>query len=117
MFDKQTSAILIFILVIVLLLVVAFLGSNILTKRALKAVIKLFRAFNALTPETAQYAQDIGLKNRGMFQMRGLRDYKPAALQFLMKHEIVKATEDGKLFLSEESLAQTEMETRIGGRK
>jgi hypothetical protein len=114
--SQQTSAIVIFILVIILLLVVAFLGSNLLTKRALRAVIKTFRKFEALTPETARFVDEIGLKNRGMFQMRGFRDYKPAALQFLMKHEIVKATEEGKLFLSEETLAQTEMETRIGGR-
>ena len=115
--SKETSAIIIFILFIVLLLVVAFFGSNLLTKRAIRAVLKTFRAFNALTPENAQWADDIGLKNKGMFQMRGLRDYKPAALQFLMKHEIVKATEEGKLFLSEETLAQTEVEVRIGGRK
>ena len=115
--SQQTSAILIFILVIVLLLVIAYFGSNFMMRRALKAVLKRFRDHNALTPETAQFAQDMGLKSRGLFQIRGMRDYKPAALQFMMKHDIVLATEEGKLFLSEEALARTQMETRIGNQK
>jgi hypothetical protein len=115
--DQQFSVIVIFILIIVLLLVFGYLGSNFLTKRALRAVIKMFRDHNALTPETAQFADELGVKNRGMFVMRGLRDYKPAALQFLMKHEIVKATDEGKLFLSEAAIGQSDIEIRLGIRK
>jgi hypothetical protein len=86
-------------------------------KRALKSVIKSFRDFQALTPETAKMAFDLGFKRRGLLQIRGFRDYKPAALQFLQKQDIVLVTEDGRLYLSEQTLLTSGIESRLAGKK
>jgi len=37
------------------------------------------------------------------------RDYKPAALQGLIRVEIVQVTEEGKVYLSEEKLKTTKL--------
>jgi hypothetical protein len=112
--SKETSAIVILVLIMLLLLVIAYFGSTLLMKRAVRQILKMFRDHNALSSETAQFAQDMGLKKKGMLSFGGLRDYKPAALQFMMKYEIVLATEEGKLFLSEEALGRSGIETKIG---
>jgi hypothetical protein len=43
-------------------------------------------------------------------RMMRRRDYKPQALDALMQMGVVKVTEDGKLYLSEEKLAETGFE-------
>ena len=115
--DQQTGGLIIFILFIVLLMVLAYFGSSFLMKRALKTVIKMFRDHNATTPETAQFTQDMGMKKQGLFQTRGLRDYRPMAVQFMLKHDILLTTDEGKLYLSEEALERTDMENRISNKK
>ena len=112
--SQQTSSLIILVLFIILLIALAFVGSTILMKRAFRAVIKMFRDHNALTIETAQWAQDIGLKRKSMLAFGGLRDYKPSVLQFLMKQDIVRTNEEGKVFLSEEALQRSGIETRLG---
>jgi hypothetical protein len=111
--SQQTSAYLILILIVVLMLVLAFFLSTYLMKRALRAVLKMFRDNHALTPETAQFAQDMGMKKKGLLSFGGLRDYRPSVLQFMMKQDIVQATQEGKLFLSEEALGRSGMEAKI----
>jgi hypothetical protein len=111
--NNEVKAWIIFILVIILLFVLTFFVSNIMTKLALKAVLKTFRKHSALTPDTAKYLNEMGLQQKGLFQFRGLRDYKPAALQFLMKHEIILAAEEGRLYLSEEALTKSGLENKI----
>ena len=115
--NQPTSLLLTCILVIVLLLVLAYFGSSFLMKRALRSVIKIFRDHNALTFETAQFTQDLGLTRQNLLHSRGLRDYKPLAVQFLLRQDILLTTQDGKLFLSEEALARTNIENRISNRK
>jgi hypothetical protein len=107
-----TRIIIILVLIILLLIATAILGSNFLMRRALKSVIRMFRDGQALTPETARFGADIGIKGRQFLQMKALRDYKPTALQFLMNNNIIRSTDDGRLYLSEESLAQTTLEKR-----
>jgi hypothetical protein len=107
--DDSTRIIIILVLIILLLIAVAILGSNFMMRNALKAVIKMFRNGQALTPETAKFSADLGFKGRQFLQMRALRDYKPTALQFLMNNNIIKATEDGRVYLSEEVLAMTSL--------
>ena len=103
--SDSTRALVLLILVILLLLVVAFAGSSFLMRRALRQVIKMFRTAGALSPETAKLAADVGIRQKGLLEIRGLRDYKPTALQFLIRQEIVIVTEDGRVYLSEEKLA------------
>jgi hypothetical protein len=95
------------------MLVLAFFLSTYLMRRAFRAVLKMFRDNNALTPDAAQFAQDMGMKKKGLLSFGGLRDYRPSVLQFLMKQDIVQATQEGKLFLSEEALRQSGLEAKI----
>jgi hypothetical protein len=111
--SDSTRAIIILVLVILVLLAFTFLGSNLLARRAIKTVIKMFRERQALSPETAMTAEALGFQRRSILQVRAFRDYKPAALQFLMRNNIVQATEDGRLYLSEAILAQTNIAQQV----
>ena len=105
--SDSTRAAVILILAMLLLLALAIIGSTFLTKRALKQVIEMFRAGRALTPQSAKTEAELGFRRKGIFEIRGLRDYKPSAMQLLIRHEIIQTTEDGRLFLSKENLAKT----------
>lgn len=115
--SESTRILILMILVIILLLVLAFYGQGLMMKQALRSVIKLLRDHQALTPESAKYLDEMGLKRRSLFQLKAFRDYKPAAIQFLQRQEIILVTEEGKIYLSEEKLYQTGIEERIGKKK
>ena len=115
--DESTRVIIILILILILLLALAFVGSNFMMRRALKAVIKMFRKGDALSPETAKFAEDLGFKKKSFLQFKALRDYKPTAMNILMRAEVIQTTEDGKVYLSEDRLLQTNVEQRIGVQK
>jgi hypothetical protein len=108
--SESTQALILIILVLLLLLALAFMGSRFLMRRAITRVIYTFREFKAKDEASAMAQEAMGLKPRGLFEFRGLRDYKPMALQLLMRYNIVRMTEDGRLYLSEETLAQTNLE-------
>jgi hypothetical protein len=76
-----------------------------LMRRAARQVIKIFRAQNATENKNARTIDELGLRPPGMMErMMRRRDYKPQALNALMQVGVVKVTEDGKLYLSEEKL-------------
>jgi len=104
--SESTRAIILLILILILLLAVAFYGSTFLMRRALKTVIKRFQDNNALTPATAKTVEELGLARRGFFHIQAFRDYKPAALDLLVRYDIVQITEDNKVFLLEENLTK-----------
>lgn len=109
--SQSTAAMLIIILIMVVLLVLALFGSNLLMRRAIKQVINLLRRGDALTPQSAKLADELGIK-RQMFQFRLLRDFKPQALNLLVNANIVMTTEDGRIYLSEEALSKTKLVSR-----
>jgi hypothetical protein len=82
-------------------------------KRAIREVIQIFREHNATDIKKAKAIDELGLTPRGMMEgmFRG-RDYKPYALNALMRAEIINRTEDGKLYLSEEKLSASGLEGR-----
>ncbi len=104
--DASTKAIVILILVLILMIVVAIVGSRFLLKRAINKVIKAFRESKAFDATSAKSFEELGFKSRSLFQFGVLRDYKPMAFDLLAKSNIIQQTEDGRLFLSEESLSQ-----------
>ena len=108
--DPSTRAIILLILILLLMLALAFVGSRLLLKRAITRVIKMFRDNQATDAASAKSPEELGLKSRGLFAFGGLRDYKPVALQLLMKGNIVQETEDGRLYLSEALLSGTSLE-------
>lgn len=102
------------IIIMVVCVIAAMLGiPYMMTRRAMSRVIKTFRMNNALDKSTARTVDELGLRPRTMLQnMFRSRDYKPQALNFLMKAEIINTTEDGKLYLSEEKLTSSKIYRR-----
>lgn len=77
-------------------------------RRAIPQVIRIFRNYNAVDIKNAKTEEELGFKRQSMIEgMFGRRDYKPYALTALIRMEIIQMTEDGKLYLSEEKLADS----------
>ncbi len=104
--SDSTRAIILLILILMLMLALAFYGSTFLMKRAIKTVVKRFRDFDALTPTTARTVEELGLARQGFFQFKALRDYKPAAMDLLLRNNIIQVTEDNRLYLLESELSK-----------
>jgi hypothetical protein len=96
---------------IILLLLALFFIPRWLVRRAARQVIKIFREYNASESKNARTIDELGLRPPGMMQrMMRRRDYKPYALDALMRVGVIQATEDGKLYLSEARLSELGME-------
>lgn len=89
------------IAIIVLLYIITWLVlPQLLYRRAVKHVIKIFTKYNCFSTETARTPRDLGLAQRGWIQNLGrTRDYKPRALQMLIDYEIVRKTADDRVYL------------------
>lgn len=112
--SESTRIMIVLILSLIVLFIAALYGQSLMMKKSLKSVIKAFRDHQALTPESAKEPLDLGFKRRGLLQIRGFRDYKPAAIQFLQRQDIIRSTEEGKVYISEEALEQSGIENRVG---
>jgi hypothetical protein len=99
-----------FICFLVLLLVVpAFM-----TRRAIKAVLKIFQKQGALSSESAMTIEELGLQPPGFAKrIMQTRDYKPRALDFLRKIDVVQTTAEGKIFLAEDKLLASGIKQNI----
>jgi len=77
-------------------------------------VIAIFRQNSAVDKKTARTIDELGLKPRGFTEgmFRG-RDFKPYALNALVKAGIIKSTEDGRLYLAEDVLMGSGLEGRV----
>lgn len=99
------------VLIILLMLVIFLVLPQLLYKRAISKVIKIFRKYNAFTAENARTPKDLGLAQRGWIQNLGrTRDYKPRALQMLIDYDIVRKTKDDRVYLVKEKLAMYKLE-------
>ena len=75
-------------------------------KRAIRQVIQIFRKTNATSVKNAKTVGELGLRPLGFFdRILKLRDYKPYALTVMISAGVVRQTEDGKVYLSEEKLS------------
>ena len=107
----DANSIIITVLIFALLLAGILFIPRWLLKRAARQVIKIFRENNAIDSKNAKTIDALGLTPPGMLErMMRRRDYKPSALNFLISAGVVKRTEDGKLYLSEEKLADFGLE-------
>ena len=96
------------ILLVIVFIVVALVLPQFLVMRTVPKVIRIFRQNNAVGAKNAKPIEELGLKQRSVIEnMLRRRDYKPRALQLLISANIVQMTEDGKLYLDEESLSMT----------
>jgi hypothetical protein len=84
------------------------------SKRAVRQVIAIFRQNSALDKKTAKTIDELGLKPRGFKEgmFRG-RDFKPYALNALVKAGVLQSTEDGRLYLAEDTLTSSGLEGRV----
>ena len=102
------------VLFIILLIVIAGLAVLLIPqwrlKRAIPQVIRIFRDHNAVDIKNAKTGDELSLRPRGMAQqiLTG-RDYKLDALRVLTEADIIQMTEDGRLYLSEEKLADSKL--------
>ena len=100
----------IFIIVLFILAALGlFLIPSLLFRRAVKQVLNIFRRHSAIDARHAKTPEEMGLNPMPSMYRRmfWLRDYKPGALQYLIGVEVILSTEDGKLYLSEEKLANS----------
>ena len=97
--------VIIIVLIVILALLALFVIPQWRLRRATRQVIRIFKEHNAFDVKNAKTLDELGLRPRGRLEgMLRTRDYKPYALDALWKAEIVKMTEDGKLYLSEDRL-------------
>ncbi len=104
----EINSIVVVVLFFVVLLVVSVVLSRWKVKNAMRQVVRAFREENTTTSRSARTVGELGLSPQG--RMAGMfkgRDYKPHALSMLMKADIVLTTEDGKLYLSEDKLRES----------
>ena len=105
------------ILVIALIIIAIIAGMlgipYLMMRRAVGRVVRVFQRNFAIDAKSAKTIDELGLSPRTMLQsMFRTRDYKPQALNFLMKAEVIQITEDGKLYLSEERLGASRLYKR-----
>lgn len=78
-----------------------------MTKRGIGQVIAIFQKHNAVGIQQAKTVNELGLTPPNLMErFTRMRDYKQNALGILVKTNIVQATEEGKLFISTEKLAE-----------
>ena len=103
-----------FILLLVMLGVLGFwVLPRMRIKRAVNQVVGIFEHNNALDVRSARTIDELGLRPPTFLQsMIRMRDFKPYALQVLMKAEVVLQTDGGRLYLSQDRLAATNVGKR-----
>ncbi len=110
--STSTLATFIFILILVALVIFGYWISTYLMKKATRDILAALKYREAFSESTAVYAEDVGINPGGM-QLKLFRDYKPAAFQYLVKHNIVRLNENRLIYLSEEALAESGLADRI----
>ncbi len=104
----EINSIVVVVLFFIVLLVVGAFISRWRIKKAMRQVVRAFREENTTNSRSARTIGELGLSPKG--RMAGMfkgRDYKPHALSMLIKADIVLTTEDGKLYLSEDKLRES----------
>lgn len=80
-------------------------------KRNARKVIRIFREKNAIGIQNAKTIEELGIERHPMMKkvqqgkIFSRRDWKPAALDLLIQSNVVMITEEGKLYITEASLA------------
>ena len=90
----------------ILALSASLLMSTWIAKRNVYKVIDIFQENNAIGIHNAKTIEELGLQPKSMLKrMFSRRDWKPKALDLLIQNNVVLMTEDGKLYITEVSLA------------
>jgi hypothetical protein len=93
---------------VIIIFLVALSFSGFLMKRAIFKVAETFCRQDALDRSHAKTIDELGLQPPGFLgRITRFRDYKPQALQILVKREIIQMTPEGKLYMVEERLHES----------
>ena len=96
------------IVLVILFILIVFVIPTLLFVRNVPKVIRIFRFHNAVGDRNARTIDELGLRPKPMMKrLFSGRDYKPQALQSLIRTNVVQITNEGKLYLSEENLANS----------
>ncbi len=110
----MNTALIYVILFIILGLAAIIFIPQLMLRRAANRVVRIFRKKNATSPQTAMTLEELKLQPRSFLQnMMSLRDYKPAALDMLVRGGIVIMTPDERYYLSEPVLMNTALGRRL----
>jgi hypothetical protein len=91
-----------------------FVLPRFMLKRAMYRVIHVFRYHRSLSKENAKTLEELGFGSPDIMErIMKPRDYKPYALQILIKQGVLCQTEDGRLYLSEEKLNEISRQNRL----
>ncbi len=93
----------------VMLLVLFYIGfviiPRLLLRQAVSQVVERFRESHSLCSESPKTADELGLGPQSLAdRLFRFRDYRPYALQALIKFGVVRRTEEGKMCLMEDQL-------------
>ena len=96
------------VLTFIAMVLIALILLKWLLSRAVPHVIRILREHGAVDVEHAVLAADVGLAGQSVWE-RALkrRDYKPKALLAMIRADIVKTDDEGRVYLCEEMLAKT----------
>jgi len=98
--------ILLFLALGILMLIALLVVPGWMIKRNMSKVIQILQLEGAIGIQNAKTLEELGLVPKTMIQnMFGRRDWKPKALDLLIQTNVVLITEDGKLYITKESLA------------
>lgn len=101
----DTTAFFVFLIIILVVLGLLVLP-RIRMKRAINQVVAIFERSNAHDVRSAKTIDELGLRPQTFLEgMMRMRDFKPYALQVLMKAEIVRQTDGGRLYLLRDKIA------------
>lgn len=74
-------------------------------RRNIPKVVRIFQKNNAIGLQNAKTIEELRLKPKSMLQrMYSGQDWKNRALNLLIQTDVVLMTEDGKLYITQESL-------------
>jgi hypothetical protein len=102
--EGNPANLLILIIWAAFILLTAFVVQGLLIRRAAFQVIRIFRDNHSLCSEGYKTIDELGLRAKSFMERMfhfGLRDYKPYALQALIRAKIVRSISDGKVCLLE----------------
>jgi hypothetical protein len=92
-------------LIIGALIIVAIFGQRYRLRRAMRQLVAAFRRQGATSPAKGTTLEKLGIVRVNPLEgmLKG-RDYRPEALRLLKEANIIRATEAGTLYLSEDEL-------------
>jgi hypothetical protein len=106
------NATVLFILLIIILAILAFwVLPRMRMRRAVKQIVAIFERNNAIDVRSAKTIDELGLRPPTFLEgMLRLRDFKPYALQMLMNANVIRQTDSGRLYLSQDKLATIKLD-------